>query len=102
MSKKTKLLRAIEKDTNTLAVKDITALFCGLLGKYFDVTRTGQAVKNKLTEEEYEKFIVGIANSFLSSLYITAGKDAEEQTKRWQFTCDANKDVIVSSEVLKE
>lgn len=93
-----KLLKIVEKDKNKLEVSEIATIFCGLLSNYFDKTKTGQAVKNKITESEYITFVHGFCNSFLSSIYINAADTPAQQQKRLDFVNKVNQDVLAYKE----
>lgn len=89
-----KLFDIISKDKNELTVADFTELFCGLFFTYFEQTKTGKIVKDKLTEGDFVAFTTGFINTMLSTLYINASKDEKEMEKRLNLVTKTNKDVI--------
>lgn len=90
-----KLFDIITKDKNKIMVKEVAQIFCTLFGEYFESTKTGKAVRKKLTEEEFIAYFTGFVNSFLSSLYASASKNEEEFKKRVNEVHEANQDVLV-------
>lgn len=96
-----KLFNIIKEDTNTLQVKEVVDLFANLFVTYFDQTKTGRTIKNKVTEPEFVSFVTGFANSFLSSLYCSASNDENEFKERMELVEETNKDVLVSVGIKK-
>lgn len=97
-----KLFEIITKDTNKIEVKAVVEVFASLFLRYFEVTKTGKAIKAKLTEDEYVSYVTGFINSFISSLYATASKDKKELKKRMDLIQKLNGDVLVSKEEFEE
>ena len=93
-----KLFEIITKDENEISVKNTVEIFAGLFLSYFENTKTGKAVKAKLTTDEYISYVTGFLNSFISSLYVTAAKDRTEQKERMKLVGELNKDVLVTME----
>lgn len=96
------MLKVIAQDENEIKVKEVTEIFCGLMGTYFDKTETGKAVKKKLSKDEFVRFINGISISFLSSLYCSASKDGEQLEVRMELIEKSNKDILVGIKVDKD
>lgn len=96
------LLEIVSKDGNKIPVAAVTEIFCGLFGSYFDKSKTGKAVKNKLTEEEFVRFINGISMSFISSLYCSASKNEKELKKRMELVQKTNNDILIGIKVEKD
>ena len=97
-SKRLKLLEMVNNDVNDVIVNQVLEIFLGTFVPYFEKTETGKAVKAKLTEEEFMRFINGYTTTFLSSLFISAASSVEEYKQRLKVVTDINKDVLVSVE----
>lgn len=98
--KRIKLLDIITKDENKIEVKEVAEIFIGLFTQYFELTKTGKKVKDKLSKDEYVSYVTGFVNSYLSSLYASAAKNKKELKKRMDLIKQINEDVLVSMEEL--
>lgn len=96
------MLKVICKDQNEITVAEVTEIFCSLFGSYFDKSKTGEAVKAKLTEEEFVRFVNGFSISFLSSLYCSASKDGEQLEIRMELIQKTNDDILIGIKVGKD
>lgn len=92
------LLKKVTSDKNKIEVKLVTEIFIETLKIYFDQTQTGKAVKDNLTEAQYNRFLHGFTNSFLSTLYVNASKKQEEFDERLKYVTAVNNDLLVHCE----
>lgn len=92
------LIEKIKKDTNTLQVNEIAEIFTAIFFPYFEISETGRAVKQRLNVDEYVRYCTGLCNSFLSTVYVSAGKSKEECQERLEEVNEANKDILVKEE----
>lgn len=96
------LVDKIKNDTNTLEVRDITQAFLEIFFGYFEISKSGSAIKKKLTEEEYVRYVTGFVNSFLSTIYVSASKDEKELKQRMEYVKKINKDVLIESKIIND
>jgi len=96
------LLEKCAEDTNTIEVRAVTDLFITIIMGYVEKTMTGQVLKKKLSYDEYVRFMTGLINSLLSSLYASAAANPKEIKERVDFIQNANKDLVVKFEQIKE
>lgn len=94
------LLHIISLDTNKIEIKLVTDIFLGTFINYFEKTKSGKEVKQKLTDDEFKRLINGVSISFLSSLYLSASDSKEQFEARLKIVDKANKDILVSKETL--
>lgn len=92
--KRINLLKKIRADKNTIMVKDVEECFTGTLFLLIDKTKTFAMVKEKLGEDDFNRMLHSLANSFLTSLYCTAGKDKDEQLARLKEANKTNSDLL--------
>lgn len=96
------MLKVICKDQNEITVAEVADIFCSLFGSYFDKSKTGKAVKTKLTKDEFVRFVNGFSISFLSSLYCSASKDGEQLEVRMELIQKTNDDILIGIKVGKD
>ena len=96
------LLQKCSEDTNVIEVRACTDIFITILMGYVEKTMTGQVLKKKLTQDEYVRFMTGLVNSLLSSLYASAANNPKEIKERMDFIAKANSDLVVKFEQIKE
>ena len=93
------LLEKILTDNNKVEVGMVAELFGGCIRLMSEKTKTFQDIKSKVSEEEWARFLHGLSNSFLTSLYVTASNSKEQLKERMDECDDANKDVTVGKMV---
>lgn len=93
--KRIELLEKIKNDTNTIEVRDVTEIFSGVLKMLSEHSVVYKKVKNKCSKDEWTAFLHGFINSFLSSLYASAGKDVKETKERTRYVAEVNSDVML-------
>jgi len=93
--KKIELLDRIKADRNTLTVSTVAEIFVTTFFGCIDKTNSGRKIKEKLTEPEFIKFVNGMTDSFLSSIYASASKSAEELQERLAILDEAHADTEV-------
>lgn len=97
-----KFLSVLEKDTNEVTVAEVSNLFRGVVANLDKSTQTFKNVKEKLGEDQYIRMMTSLVNSFLSTLYINAGKDRKEQMERLDRVNKINEDLITYQEVIEK
>ena len=97
-----KFLSVLEKDTNEVTVAEVSDLFRGVVANLDKSTQTFKNVKEKLGEDQYIRMMTSLINSFLSTLYVNAGKDREEQIERLDRVNKINEDLITYTEVVEK
>jgi len=91
-----KFLKELEQDTNEITVAKVVYIFRSTLRILDSKTQTFKNVKKKLGEDQYIRMMDSLINSFLSTLYINAGKDKAEQKARFKKVNKINEDLTAS------
>ena len=94
--KRINLLKKIRADKNTIMVKDVEECFTSTLYLLLNKTKTFARAKEKLGEDDLNCMVHSLANSFLTSLYCTAGKDKAEQLARAKEASETNSDLLAA------
>ena len=95
------LLQKIKDDKSLISTSKVAEIFVAILSKYFEITKTGRAVRAKITEEEYIRFVNGFCDSFLTSIYVSSSKNKKEFDKRMAIADTVHNDTLVSKKVIK-
>lgn len=100
--KRLELLELVKNDKNKISVGKAVVVFSSVISQLDKHTKTFKKAKEKLGEDDYVAFLHAIINSYTSSLYVSASKNAKEQMKRRMIIEDANKDLLVKTVAVKK
>lgn len=89
------LFEKARKDTNTVEAGKVVEMFRGLIAGLQTNTKTFQMIKEKMGETNFIVFIHSLSNSFISTLYVNAGKDEQECLERLKYVDSVNGDLLV-------
>lgn len=89
------LFEKARKDTNTVEAGKVVEMFRGLIAGLEKNTQTFQRVKDQMGETNWVIFIHSLSNSFISTLYVNAGKDEQECLERLKYVDSVNGDLLV-------
>lgn len=89
------LFEKARKDTNTVEAGKVVEMFRGLIAGLEKNTQAFQTVKKQMGETNWIIFVHSLSNSFISTLYVNAGKNEEEQLERLKYVDSVNGDLLV-------
>lgn len=89
------LFEKARKDTNTVEAGKVVEMFRGLIAGLEKNTQAFQLVKKQMGETNWIIFVHSLSNSFISTLYVNAGKDEQEQLERLKYVDSVNGDLLV-------
>ena len=89
------LFEKASKDTNKVEAGKVVEMFRELIAGLQTNTKTFQMIKEKMGESNFIIFIHSFSNSFISTLYVNAGKDEQECLERLKYVDSVNGNLLV-------